>query len=203
MKMFERNIKHLKEGLDILKKENFDSLHLPGGQSPDGKHACFGFFLSKNPNPIIKEIYLFVNPYKSLFHKMEKITQSDKKETPKQTLIRELEEEMGVHFNANNFKLIEKIHIDDNREDNEVSKIQVISEDIKHKKVKNKFTHIKYFYLYEKELTDSQIRKISSYIPDENTDEISQGFFLRTDFVKRLLFWKHYAVLKQLKYQRC
>lgn len=161
-----RNAKLLDEEIARLREDGFDSLHLPGGRSKNGKHSAFvamWFY-----DDITKDKYLLVVPYKSLFHKTEVNDISNEIETIKETAVREVEEETGI-----------KIHIS-----------SLIS--VKHKGLEGKrySEHYKYFFVYN-DLKENQIPK--EFL--ETSGEISSPFLITKRLVKKRLFRGHHYVL--------
>ena len=170
-RMFLRNSKYLKERLAGLKEEEgFDSLHLPGGTSKDGKHSSF--VVAWYYDRLLREKFLLVLPYKSLFYLTEKKDITGEKETPLKTAVRELKEETGIHIPMKDLKLFYKSLVGSNTKKGDI--------------------HVKYFFHYTKSLGINQIPEDFF----EGLGEVSSPFFIKETLVKHCLFPGHYAALR-------
>ncbi|MEI7688949.1 MAG: NUDIX domain-containing protein [Candidatus Nomurabacteria bacterium] len=158
--------------LSELEKGGFDSFHLPGGTSKDGKHSSF--VIAWYYDEITKDKYLLVLPYRSTFHQFENIEISKQKETPEVTAIREFYEEVGLKIKKQDLYFFDKISKPSN---------EIAGE-----------THTKYFYIYKNNLDISQLSAEFS----EKSGEVSSPFFLKKSFIKKHLFQGHYYSLKKI-----
>lgn len=169
--MFYRNRKYLSEKLAELKKDDFDSLHLPGGTSKDGKHSSF--VVAWYYDGLLQEKFLLVLPYKSEFYKTEKRDISGGKETPVKTATREIKEETGINISQKELHLFYKSLVGCKNEKGMI--------------------HIKYFFHYTKSLDVTQIPEDFF----EGLGEVSSPFFIKDKLVKHCLFPGHYAALRR------
>ena len=158
--------------LSELEKGGFDSFHLPGGTSKDGKHSSF--VIAWYYDEVTKDKYLLVLPYKSRFHQIENIKISKQEETPEATAIREFKEEVGLKIKKEDLYFFDKISKPSN---------EIVGE-----------IHIKYFYIYKKNLDMSQLSAEFS----EKSGEIASPFFLKKSFIKKHLFQGHYYSLRKI-----
>ena len=158
--------------LSELEKGGFDSFHLPGGKSKDGKHSSF--VIAWYYDEITKDKYLLVLPYISAFHLYEDIKNSNEKETPEATAIREFYEEVGIRIKLEDLDFLDKISVSSNEIFGEI--------------------HTKYFFIYKKSL---DLSKLSADFR-EGSGEISSPFFLKKSFIKKHLFRGHYYSLRKI-----
>lgn len=158
--------------LSELESGGFDSFHLPGGTSKDGKHSSF--VIAWYNDEVTKDKYLLVLPYKSRFHQDENIKLSTKKELPEVTAVREFYEEVGIKIKIEDLDFFDRI----SKPSNEIAGEK----------------HIKYFYIYKKNLDISQLSAEFS----EKSGEISSPFFLKKSFIRKHLFQGHYYSLKKI-----
>ena len=118
-KVFYRKLSELESG-------GFDSFHLPGGTSKDGKHSSF--VIAWYYDEVTKDKYLLVLPYRSTFHQFEDIKISKQKERPEITAIREFYEEVGIRIKSEDLDFFDKISVPSNEKAEEV--------------------HMKYFFIW-------------------------------------------------------
>jgi uncharacterized protein YneR len=158
--------------LSELEKGGFDSFHLPGGTSKDGKHSSF--VIAWYNDEVTKDKYLLVLPYKSKHHLSEDIKTSIQEETPEDTAVREFKEEVGLNIKKEDLYFFDKF----SRPSNEV-----VGE-----------IHTKYFFIYKKNLDISQLSADFS----DKSGEISSPFFLKKSFIRKHLFLGHYYSLRKI-----
>ena len=149
--------------------EGYDSLHLPGGKSLNGKHSSFVVVWVSDF--ITKDVYLMTVPYRSSFHLNERLKGSNKKETPTETAKRELLEETGLVVGSKDLFLFHEVQKFDNR-----------------RRSRRAF-HYQYFFSLKKvmEVTDFRSKDFLIGRSGETADPV----FIPKKMVSKYLFYKH------------
>lgn len=172
-KLFIRVPKDFQKLIDDLKENGYDSLHLPGGKSFDGKHSSFVVVWVSDF--ITKDVYLMTVPYRSSFHLEEKHKDSKKRETATETAKRELFEETGLVVESKDLFLFHEVQKFDNR-----------------RRSRRAF-HFQYFFSLKKFMKVTDFKEEDFLI--ERSGETADPIFIPKKMVPKYLFYKHRIAL--------
>lgn len=157
-----------------LEKLGFPERHLPGGTSKDGSFFVGGVIPFYDH--VSKKTFFLILPYNPYFH-LDGESGHNKKnnESPEEALAREIMEETGYHTKPENFELIFRYSVPDNRPGKE-----------------GQF-HSKYFFL----VNDFSGTKFDFKGPNPIDGETSAPFWVSASLATSILYYSHTSPLKK------